>query len=85
MIATKNFERANFHKEREQADWECKMYVHHNKEIEKTNSKLKLDLEKFMNHLESLKKTNKNLGNCVKEYSETGIAAAKKILTLSNK
>lgn len=61
------------------------MYVHHNKEIEKTNSKLKFDLEKLMNHLESLKKTNQHLGGCVKDYSETGIAAAKKILLQSNK
>ena len=85
MLTTKSFEKANFQKEREQSDWECKMYIHHNMEIEKTNSKLKYDLEKLMTHLESLKKVNKNLGGCMKDYSDTGIAAAKKILLQSNK
>jgi hypothetical protein len=61
------------------------MYIHHNSEIIKTNSKLKSDLEKLLTHLEGLKKSNKNLSGCLKEYSETGVAAAKKILQLSNK
>lgn len=85
MLSTKSFEKGNFEKEKEKSEWECKMYVHHNKEIERTNEKLKADLEKLLAHLESLKKTNKNLDNCIKEYSQTGIAAAKKILTISNK
>jgi hypothetical protein len=85
MLATKGYERANFKKEREQAEWECKMYVHHNGDIDKTNGKLKHDLEKLLAHLESLKKTNKQLSGCMKDYSDTGIKAAKKILLQSNK
>ena len=84
-LTTKGYERVNFGKERDQCEWECKMYVHHNCEIEKTNSKLKNDLEKLIAHLEGLRKSNGNLNNCIEEYSETGVAAAKKILSLSNK
>lgn len=61
------------------------MYSHHNKEIERTNDKLKNDLEKLLQHLESLKKTNKHLDTCINDYSQTGVTAAKKILSLSNK
>lgn len=85
MISTKVYERSNFEKERDQSEWECKMYDHHNSEITKTNDKLKNDLSKLLAHLEGLKKSNKYLNGCVKEYSETGVAAAKKILQLSNK
>lgn len=61
------------------------MYVHHNSEISKTNGKLKNDLDKLMAHLEVLKKSNRYLSGCLKDYSDTGVAAAKKILQVSNK
>ena len=85
QIATKLFEKANLEKEREQCEWEGKMYVHHNSEIGKTNGKLKNDLEKLLAHLEVLKKSNRYLSGCLKDYSDTGVAAAKKILQVSNK
>jgi hypothetical protein len=37
------------------------MYLHHTQEIERTNAKLKTDLEKLLVHLESLKKNNRQL------------------------
>ena len=84
-MVTKEFERSNFLKEKEKAEWECKMYEHHNQEIERTNEKLKGDLEKLLTHLESLKKNNRYLSGCIKDYSETGMKTAKKILQLVNK
>lgn len=85
MIATKEFEKSNFAKEKEKVEWEGKMYEHHNQEIERTNEKLKADLEKLLGHLESLKKNNRYLSGCIKEYSDTGLKTAKKILQLVNK
>jgi ferredoxin-thioredoxin reductase catalytic subunit len=72
-------------KEKEKVEWEAKMYEHHNQEIERTNERLKGDLEKLLVHLESLKKNNRCMSGCIKEYSDTGNQTAKKILQLINK
>lgn len=61
------------------------MYEHHNQEIERTNERLKGDLEKLLVHLESLKKNNRSLSASIKEYSDVGAKTAKKILQLVNR
>lgn len=85
MIVNKEFQRANLEKEIEKSDWESKMYVNHNQEIEKNNLRLKEDLEKLLVHLESIKRNNQKLTSCIKDYSCTGVQTARKILQLANK
>lgn len=85
MIEGRQGEKREKEKAREEKEWECRQYVHHNRDIIENNEKLKADLERLTKHLSSLRKNNQQLGGCLKEYSETGVAAAKKILRLANK
>ncbi len=41
------------------------------------NNKLKIDLEKIKKHMESVKKNNEILKNCIDNYTQTGSKVAR--------
>lgn len=70
---------------RAEKEWESRQYCHHNTDIRQSNQHLQKDLDKLAKHLQALDKNNQRLGECLREYSEIGVAAAKKILKQANK
>ena len=75
----------NLRAKKQEVDWESSMFIHHSQEVRNVNQKLTEDMGNLLKHLNSLKKNNKMMEECLGEFSEIGHKAAKKILKQVNK